>query len=63
MQVDMETFSKARGDTSANLLQNLRAVNRRKYDYTTFLQKFSVMGEAMKINDDEFDYIFLYLWA
>ena len=58
MQVDMETFSKARGDTSANLLQNLSAVNRRKYDYTTFLQKFSVMGEAMKINDDEFDYIF-----
>lgn len=58
MQVDMETFSKARGDTSGDLVQNLRAVNRRKYDYTAFLQKFAVMGETMKINDDEFDYIF-----
>lgn len=58
MQVDMETFSRSRGETSENLVQNLRAVNRERYDYTSFLRKFSVMGEAMKINDDEFDYIF-----
>ena len=39
-------------------MQNLREVNREKYDYTAFLKKFAVMGEVMKINDDEFDYIF-----
>ena len=40
------------------MTQNLQAVNREKYDYTAFLKKFAVLGEAMKINDDEFDYIF-----
>ena len=58
MQVDLETFGKQRGILPGSLTQNLAAVNREKYDYTAFLKKFSVMGEAMKINDDEFDYIF-----
>ena len=39
-------------------MQNLAAVNREKYDYSAFLKKFAVMGETMKINDDEFDYIY-----
>ena len=58
MQVDLETFGKQRGLNPGSLTQNLAAVNREKYDYTAFLKKFAVMGEAMKINDDEFDYIF-----
>ncbi len=58
MQVDMETFGKQKGDLPGGFLQNLKEVNREKYDYTSFLKKFAVMGEAMKINDDEFDYIF-----
>ena len=58
MQVDMETFAKEKGDHAGSMMQNLKAVNREKYDYTAFLKKFAVMGEAMKINDDEFDYIF-----
>ena len=58
MQMDLEHFSKNIGDTAGNLIQNLTALNREKYDYTSFLKKFAVMGEVMKINDDEFDYIF-----
>lgn len=58
MQVDMETFSKNQGNSAGSLLQNLKEVNREKYDYTSFLKKFAVMGEVMKINDDEFDYVF-----
>ena len=58
MQMDLETFSKQQGDTAGNMMQNLQEVNREKYDYTSFLKKFAVMGEAMKVNDDEFDYIF-----
>lgn len=58
MQVDLQTFGKQRGLLPGSLTQNLAAVNREKYDYTSFLKKFAVMGEAMKINDDEFDYIF-----
>ena len=58
IQVDMETLSQTQGDRAGGLLQELRAVNRERYDYTSFLKKFAVMGEAMKINDDEFDYVF-----
>lgn len=58
MQVDLETFGKQRGLLPGSLKQNLAAVNREKYDYTAFLKKFAVLGEAMKINDEEFDYIF-----
>lgn len=58
MQIDLETFSKMRGDRAGNLTQNLREVNRERYDYTEFLRKFAVRGEIMKVNPDEFDYIF-----
>ena len=58
MEMELETFAKQQGDKAGGLTQNLKAVNREKYDYTAFLKKFAVMGEAMKINDDEFDYIF-----
>ena len=59
MQMDLETFSaKLQGSGAGNLMQSLNAVNREKYDYTAFLRKFATMGEVMKINDDEFDYVF-----
>ena len=58
MQVDLETFGKQRGILPGAMTQNLQAVNREKYDYTAFLKKFAVMGEALKINDEEFDYVY-----
>ncbi|SEK92349.1 Putative metallopeptidase domain-containing protein [Ruminococcus sp. YRD2003] len=58
IQVDMETVSKTQGDKADSMLQSLKALNREKYDYTSFLKKFAVMGEAMQVNDDEFDYIY-----
>ena len=58
MQTDLETFSKQQGSAAGDLTQNLQAVTREKYDYSDFLRRFAVMGEAMKLNDDEFDYIF-----
>ena len=58
MQMDMETFSKGQGKNPGAMLQNLREVNRERYDYGEFLRRFAVRGEVMKVNDDEFDYIF-----
>lgn len=58
MQVALETFGKQRGEKPGAMTQNLAAVNREKYDYTAFLKKFAALGETMKVNDDEFDYIF-----
>lgn len=57
VQLDLETFNKNCGRETGSLQRNLEDVNRERYDYTEFLQKFAVRHEAMKINDDEFDYI------
>lgn len=58
IQLDLEAFSKKMSDTAGSLTQNLLSVTREKYDYAEFLKKFSVLGEKMKLNMDEFDYIF-----
>ena len=58
MQVDMETFSREKEDKAGGLIQNLREANRERYDYGKFLKKFAVRGEVVKINDEEFDYIY-----
>ena len=58
IQMDLEVFSKQQGDKAGNMMQNLLSVNREKYNYTAFLKKFAVLGEAMKVNEDEFDYIY-----
>lgn len=58
LQMDLETFSKQQGDRAGGLLQNLGEVNRERYDYTAFLKKFAVMGEVMRVNDEEFDYVY-----
>lgn len=57
-QVDLETSNRQWGDRAGTMVQNLRAVNREQYDYTSFLQQFAVLNEALKINDEEFDYIY-----
>lgn len=58
MQMNLKSFSKNQGSEAGDMMQSLNAINREKYDYSAFLRKFAVMGEAMRINDDEFDYIF-----
>ncbi len=58
MQLDLETFSREQGEQAGTLTQNLMAVNREHYDYSSFLRKFAAPGEMLKINDEEFDYIF-----
>ena len=58
MQTDLETFSRAYGTKAGELMQELEAVNREKCDYAAFLRKFAVKGEAVQVNQEEFDYIF-----
>ena len=57
-QTDLQTFSRGRGEGAGALVQNLTAVNRERYDYEAFLRKFAARQEEMKIDDEEFDYIF-----
>lgn len=56
--MNLESFAKKQGDSAGDMMQNLKAVTREKYDYAEFLKKFAVMGEEMTINDEDFDYIF-----
>lgn len=58
MQEELTSFSNVRGEGAGSIIQSLKEVNREKYDYTSFLKKFAVYTEVMKINEDEFDYIF-----
>lgn len=59
MEEEMENFiSRKQGNQSGNMMQNLKEMNREKYDYSAFLKKFAVRTEVMKINDDEFDYVY-----
>ena len=58
VQVDIETASRKWGDQKGGLHQGLNQVNREKFNYASFLQRFSVLGEELQINDEEFDLIF-----
>jgi len=58
IQVDLDTASRTWGQAAGDMIQELREVNRERYDYTEFLQRFMVIGENVEINDDEFDPIF-----
>ena len=58
MGVQLDTYVQLWGVEGSNLAMNLRAVTREKQDYREFLRKFARMGEHMRINDDEFDYVY-----
>ncbi len=57
MNIDMESFSAEREGSSV-IVQNTKRVRKDKHDYVAFLKKFAVIGEDIRVNDDEFDYIY-----
>lgn len=60
MRMDIRAFGGRRQGTDPGngLMDNLNYAVREKYDYAAFLRQFGVLGETMKINDEEFDYSF-----
>ena len=58
IQVELETHLARQGEGAGDLIVGLRAVNREKHDYASFLKRFAMLHERMKVNDDEFDYIY-----
>lgn len=58
VKLDLETYSKEVLSKSGALVQNLRQAYRDRVNYREFLRKFAVLREEMKVNDDEFDYVF-----
>lgn len=57
IKAELKSFSEDKSD-DRSILQNLEEAAREHYDYSDFLRKFSVSGEDMRINDDEFDYVY-----
>jgi len=58
IEMNLETFSREWGDEAGALIASLAVANRKRYDYADFLRRFTMLSEEMKINDDEYDYIF-----
>lgn len=58
VQMDLETFSSEFGDQAGELMLALALANRRRLKYADFLRSFMVTTEDMKLNMDEFDYVY-----
>ncbi|MGM9567152.1 MAG: VWA-like domain-containing protein [Clostridia bacterium] len=58
VRMDMETFSREWGEKAGTLMQCLDLVLKEKVDYRSFLKRFAISGESLKVNEDEFDYCF-----
>ena len=58
IEMNLEMFSKEWGEQAVNLVSSLEVANRKKYSYTDFLRSFMTVNEAMKLDMDEFDYIY-----
>lgn len=57
VKADLKSFSKNQSG-SEELENNLKEATKERYDYADLLRRFTVMGEDMQVNDDEFDYIY-----
>ena len=58
IEMNLETFSREWGSEAGSLVASLRIANRKTYDYTDFLRKFMTINEEMRMNEDEFDYVY-----
>lgn len=57
VKADLKSFTKSRTNTQG-LEKNLTEATRDRYDYGAILKRFTVMGEDLTVNDEEFDYIY-----
>lgn len=58
IEMSLETFAREWGEEAGSLLANLAFANRRRYDYDDFLRQFMAVSERLRINMDEFDYVY-----
>lgn len=58
IQIELEANLLRQGEGAGNFAAALGAVNRERYDYAEFLRRFATLHERMRVNDDEFDYIY-----
>lgn len=57
IQADLKSFHRMKSGSEA-LEKNLEETTRDRYDYNEILRRFTVMGEDITVNDEEFDYVY-----
>ena len=57
IKADLKSFTKMKSG-GESLEKNLEETTRDKYDYGEILRRFTVAGEDITVNDEEFDYIY-----
>lgn len=57
VKADLKSFTQNKSGAES-LEKNLEETTRDRYDYSDILRRFTVMGEDIRVNDDEFDYIY-----
>lgn len=57
VKADLKSFTKGKAGAQT-LEKNLEEATRDRYNYDEILRRFTVSGEDMMVNDDEFDYIY-----
>jgi len=57
IKADLGSFTKQRAGAET-LQKNLEETTKDRYDYSDILSRFTVMGEDITVNDEEFDYIY-----
>ena len=57
IRAELNSFSQGKLG-SETMQENLRESTRKKYDYRNILSRFTVMGETIAVNDEEFDYVY-----
>ena len=58
IQLDVEAFEKYQDTMPGSAIENIRQAFRQKQDYSEFLRKFVQQREELKVNQEEFDYIY-----
>lgn len=58
IQLNVESISRYRERLPGSAIDNIKEVFREKHDYRDFIKKFVSNKEELKINQDEFDYIY-----
>lgn len=58
MEAALQTLERKRGEGAGNVMGNLELATRSRIDYASFLRRFATWTEDVKLNDEEFDYLF-----
>lgn len=57
VKADLKSFTKGKAGAET-IEKNLEEATRDRYDYADILRRFTVTGEDITVNDDEFDYVY-----